>query len=305
MNPNNGKFGRVQQLVRTEELTQKKEPVVLFDKLARPVQTVAADLNKDKREDYITCEFGFRKGYLSWMENKGNGNFTRHVIKDYAGAIRAYVNDYNKDGLEDIWVLFTQEKEGIYLFTNKGKGEFFEEQLLSFPPIYGSSYFELCDFNEDGFLDIVYSCGDNNDYSIMLKPFHGVYIFLNNGKNQFSQKFFFPINGCYKVLARDFDNDGDFDLAAISFFADFQNRPEEGFVYLENKGNFVFHPYSLPEAQLGRWLTMDAGDIDGDGYIDIVLGNFSRGESFIKSKTNWKKGPPFIVLKNVGKQRAK
>jgi hypothetical protein len=80
-------------------------------------------------------------------------------------------------------------------------------------------------------------------------------------------------------------------------------QPEESFIYLENEGNFNFQPYSFPDAKLGRWLTMDAGDIDGDGRTDLVLGNFSLGPSFVKSNVDWKQSPPFIVLKNTGKSR--
>lgn len=61
--------------------------------------------------------------------------------------------------------------------------------------------------------------------------------------------------------------DGDLDIATISFFADYEKQPEEGFVYFENKGNFNFKPYSLKETKLGRWLTIDAGDFDGDEKI--------------------------------------
>ncbi|MEO6542319.1 MAG: hypothetical protein ABIN74_15050 [Ferruginibacter sp.] len=46
---------------------------------------------------------------------------------------------------------------------------------------------------------------------------------------------------------------------------------------------------------------MDAGDLDGDGKIDIVLGNFSIRPSAIPSAIDWTEGPPFIVLKNIGK----
>jgi hypothetical protein len=46
---------------------------------------------------------------------------------------------------------------------------------------------------------------------------------------------------------------------------------------------------------------MDAGDIDGDGKDDIILGNFSVGPSMMKNKVDWKKSPPFIILKNKGK----
>ncbi|MGN6540858.1 MAG: FG-GAP repeat domain-containing protein, partial [Ginsengibacter sp.] len=194
-----------------------------------------------------------------------------------------------------------QGDEGLFLFTNKGNGNFQQEEVLKFPPSYGSSYFELDDFNKDGYPDILYTCGDNGDYSRVLKPYHGVYIFINDGTNHFKQKFFFPIDGCYKAMARDYDGDGDLDIAAISFFADYAHQPQESFVYLENKGNLDFHPYSFREATLGRWLTMDAGDIDGDGKPDIILGNFSIGPEIIKQNVDWKHSPPCVILKNIGK----
>ena len=124
---------------------------------------------------------------------------------------------------------------------------------------------------------------------------------MSDKTNHFKQKYFFPINGCYKAIARDFDGDGDPDIATISFFADYERQPEESFVYLKNMGNFNFMPYSIPEASLGRWLTMDAGDIVGDGKTDLILGNFSIGPVMTKHHFDWKQSPPFIVLKNIGK----
>ena len=34
-----------------------------------------------------------------------------------------------------------------------------------------------------------------------------------------------------------------------------------------------FNPFTIKEYDQGRWLTMDAGDVDGDGDEDIVLGS--------------------------------
>ena len=301
LNPNNGKFGKIRRVEFNKEGEMEGQKV-LIDSLQRPVQALPIDLNNDGKLDYIACEFGFLTGALSWFENKGNDQFIKHVLRPLPGSIKVYVNDYNHDGLPDLWVLFAQGEEGIYLFTNKGHGQFDSKEVLRFPPMYGSSSFELADFNKDGYPDIVYTCGDNADYSVVLKPYHGVYIFINDGKNNFTQKYFYPINGCYKAIARDFDGDGDLDIATISFFADYEHQPEEGFVYLENHGNYNFAPFSIEETKKGRWLTMAAGDIDGDGRIDLILGNFCIGPTQRRSNYDWKKGPPILVLKNTGKK---
>ena len=95
--------------------------------------------------------------------------------------------------------LFAQGEEGIFLLQMLN-GNFEQKEVLRFPPVYGSSSFELVDLNNDGFPDIIYTCGDNADYSRVLKPYHGVYIFLNDGKNNFTQKYFYHIDGCYKQL---------------------------------------------------------------------------------------------------------
>ncbi len=299
INPNNGNHGSLQHITMDEKGKMLFDTSFHIAGLQRPVQSIKADLNADGRDDYLVCEFGYNTGALSWYENNGNNTFKRHILRDVPGAIKAYVNDYNHDGLPDLFVLFAQGEEGIFLFTNKGNGQFEQKEILRFPPSYGSSYFEMDDFNKDGFPDILYTCGDNADFSPVLKPYHGVYIFLNDGKYNFTQKYFYPINGCYKAMARDFDGDGDLDIATIAFFADYEKQPEEGFVYLENEGDFQFKPFSLPQANVGRWLTMDAGDVDGNGKQSILLGNFSVAPRNKKSKINWQQGPSFLVLKNI------
>ncbi|MHA4843461.1 FG-GAP repeat domain-containing protein [Flavitalea antarctica] len=301
LNPTNASLGSLSIGAGDTLRSDSAHLMKVATNLARPVALTSGDLNSDGRPDYVVCEFGNLTGALTWLEDKGNGKFARHVLKPLPGAIKAYIVDHNKDGLPDIWALFSQGSEGVIVYTNLGNGRFKEEKVLSFPSVYGSSYFELADFNKDGHPDIVYTCGDNADFSMVLKPYHGVYIFENDGKNKFRQEYFFPIHGCFKAIARDFDNDGDQDLATIAFFADFANQPEEGFVYLQNKGNYGFEAYTFPESEFGRWLTMDAGDVDGDGKTDIVLGNFSIRPTEIQAKNDWKKGPAFILLRNINR----
>jgi len=290
---NNSKHGSLIRVQIGKRGNIQADTQSLFDTLARPVQITSADINGDQKKDYLICEFGNANGSLLWMENKGKGKYLRHVIRAVAGAAKAYIRDYNHDGLPDILALFAQGEEGIFLFTNKGNGLFDQKQIVRFPPSYGSTSFELDDFNHDGFPDILYTCGDRGDGINQLKPYHGVYIFMNNGKNVFTKQYFFPINGCIKAMARDFDRDGDLDIAAIGFFTD-NWQPEEGFIYLDNKGNLDFESYSLPlETKFKKVMTMDVADLDGDGKLDIVLGHGFMGNKDLDDET-----PLFIVLKN-------
>jgi hypothetical protein len=130
---------------------------------------------------------------------------------------------------------------------------------------------DIADFNHDGNFDILYTNGDNADYSTILKPYHGVRVFMNDGKNKFSESWFYNMHGASQALARDFDGDGDIDIAAISFFPDFKNHPEEGFIYFENDGK-TFKPHTTPMTKDSRWLVMDAADVDQDGDCDLLLG---------------------------------
>ncbi|HEY6902103.1 MAG TPA: VCBS repeat-containing protein, partial [Puia sp.] len=281
--PNNAPAGHVDRLSVPMHVAASGRPLpVVYDSLLRPVALATADLNGDGRKDMVVSEFGYIKGELVWLENMAGGKYEKHVLRNIAGAIRVEIEDYNHDGLPDIWALFAQGDEGIFRYTNQGKGQFKEEVLLRFPPSYGSAYFELADFNGDGAPDLVYAAGDNGDFSTVLKPYHGVYIFLNDGQGHFDEgrKYFFPINGCFRAMARDFDGDGDLDIACIAYFADFKHQPEEGFVYLENKGGgtpgggvpgggasdggaqrgMKFTPHSVPGTEVGRWITMDVAD---------------------------------------------
>jgi hypothetical protein len=180
---------------------------------------------------------------------------------------------------------------------NKGKLQFEEKTLLTFPPIYGSSSFEIADLNKDGKDDIVYTAGDNADFTTILKPYHGVYIFENQGNFIYKQTQFFRQNGAYKCLTRDFDMDDDLDIVSISLFPDVENRPREGFLILENK-NMNFAINTLPINHLGRWSVMDAGDLDGDGDIDMVLGSHPVAKFPAGFDQAWKQGSGLVVLRN-------
>jgi hypothetical protein len=274
MDPNDQSKGEIQQYDPIG-----KNLTTLLDSLKRPVHLEKVDLNLDGLDDYIVCNFGNYTGSLEVVENRANGNFIKHTVSSVPGARNTIVHDINGDGLPDFLALVTQGNERIIQYTNKGNFSFEEKTLLQFQPVYGSSYFEIADFDRDGFFDILYTNGDNADFSSILKPYHGVRIFLNDGKNQFRESWFYPMHGASMAKAVDFDKDGDLDIAAIAFFPNFKETPEQGFLYFENDGQGNFTPQATPLANSGRWLVMETADYDGDGDTDILLGalNFPSG----------------------------
>jgi hypothetical protein len=298
ISPSDQKNGR---LVTFDTTFTVQYPPVNIDHLPRSVEFTYADLDMDGKEDAIVCGFGNNTGKLAWYsDSKVSGE---HILSNMPGARKVEIGDFNKDGRPDIMVLMTQAWEGITIWYNQGKGKFKEKKILRFSPVFGASYFELEDFNKDGFPDILLTNGDNWDYSRISKNYHGVRIYLNDGKFNFKEKWFFPLYGTSKAIARDFDNDGDLDIAAISFYNTLED-PSNGFVYFSNEGNFTFRPSSLSAGALGKWLTMEAGDFDHDGDIDIVLGSYFHNVeemSRLITSVDASSFPQLLVLNNTTK----
>ena len=267
-----------------------------------------ADLNGDGLEDLVVCAYGNMLGRLSWFEAKGGTNYTEHILLDKPGSLRTMVRDLNGDGHPDIAVLVAQALESFMIFLGDGKGGFEKRIIFQRPPSWGHSGFEMADFNGDGKPDLLVTNGDNADFTTSPpRAHHGIRIYLNRGNLEFKESYFFPMNGAYRAVARDFDGDGDLDIAAISFFPDYEKSPRESFVYLENQAgtnSLEFAASTFRESITGRWLTLEAGDIDGDGDDDIVLGSLVEMPTAVPEfvKNLWKeKGPSVLVLRNTRK----
>ncbi len=271
-----------------------------IENLHRPTEAVEVDLDRDGTPELVISEFGFLTGRLAyWQKNKNDGTYRPYPITTQSGALKTIAHDWNRDGWPDLLVLFGQGDERISVFINQKDGTFQEKVLRRFPPSYGSMDFDLQDFDKDGKPDLLYVCGDNADYSRILKPYHGLYIFRNEGSDTFAQEYFFPVNGAYRAQVADFDQDGNLDIALISFFANYARTPQESFVYFASDGGFDFDAFTTPSGGRGRWITLDTGDVDGDGNIDVILGNCAAADGYDRLYNSlWTDSPPYLILKN-------
>ena len=275
-----------------------KTPVL--SELYRTTQAEFADLNGDGVDDLVVCQYGNNVGRFSWFETAKDGTRQEHVLINKSGAIQTEIRDFNGDGLPDIAVLFAQETESLYLLTNQGKGMFSQRVVFQRPPVFGHTGFEMVDFDKDGRLDFLVTNGDNGEYASPLKKYHGIRLYLDRGE-RYEHVFLYPLNGAFKAVARDFDGDGDLDIAVISFYPDYENSPQESFVYLENFGNLRFRAQTFRECISGRWIVMDVGDLDGDGDLDLVLGSYIRGPTDVPDflMRDWETvGPSVVILRN-------
>ena len=271
--------------------------------LHRPTDVLPVDLNQDGREDLVVTEHGHMLGSVFWLEKTDEG-YKRHTLLDLPGGLNVASGNFNDDGIPDLVILTGQAREAVHLFLSTGPGEFEHRMILMRQPAWGHSHIEVMDFNKDGHLDLLITNGDNGELeNYPPKPYNGIRLHLNDGKNNFNETFFFPQYGAYRAVAEDFDGDGDLDIASIAFFGRYDLSPDTGFVYLQQDKPLEFTAHTLPATQGGRWLTMDAGDIDKDGDIDIALGAFNDGpgqDNFPPQfNDQWQKNPvPVLILKN-------
>lgn len=287
-------------IVRYAKNGNKSKSIAIID-LQRPVDFVIADLNANGKEDLVICEFGKYSGGLSFFSQNGD-EYVKKYLSQKPGATVVKLVDWDNDGDKDLIVLYGQAEEGIYYYENDGKANFKESKLLSFPATYGSIHIDIVDIDKDGDEDIVYSCGDNADYPAILKPYHGVRILKQTAPLTFAEEVFLPLNGAYKSIAGDFDNDGILDIAAISFFPNYEYNALQYFTLFKGKENDVYEPYELAKDNLGRFCTMDVKDVDKDGDLDIVLGSLSfevmpRAMRYLEEE--WAADAiPFVYLEN-------
>ena len=278
------------------------EPPVLSG-LPRTTDANQADLNGDGRPDLVVSCFGNNLGRLSWWESMADGTYREHELLPIPGTLRTEVADFDGDGRLDIAALVAQETEALFLFLGDGRGGFTRSTVFQRPPYWGHSHFNVVDFNRDGRPDFLVTNGDNGEFSSPAKRVHGVRLYASQAGGGWKEAFFLPLYGAYQSLVRDFDRDGDLDIASISFFPEYQKAPRGSFVLFRNEGGDRFTASTFRESATGRWVSMDAGDFDRDGAEDILLGSYIKGPTPVPTALldGWQKsGRPLLLLRNTG-----
>jgi len=296
------------QVLNIENIgTEQQRTRMLINGFNRLTSFTKHDLNGDNLKDMVLTGFGSRNdpvthGEVSiywqtpaleklWESAPTQvppgplpGGFRKTaLVVDTPGNLGTIVDDFNNDGRPDILSLEADQLQQIVLFANKGNERFERQVLMQWPVIWGNQMFSATDFNGDSLTDLLVTNGDQNFATEKPSlPYHGVRIFENNGDLTFTEKFFYPVYGATRFIAKDLDGDGDLDIVGIAMFPRLHGeRMTETFVYLENQGNYEFTASTLPEEYFGRWMSIAIGDINKDKKPDIVLGrirDFFAGE---------------------------
>jgi hypothetical protein len=263
-----------------------------------PRSLEAADFNGDGRPDLVAA---CNSGFISILVNLGGGKFApEHVIPVKRSALSIAAADYDGDGRVDLAVS-TELGYVISVFLNRGNLQFIGpiETAVPSAPFYLSS----ADFNEDGRPDIISGTGGGAN---------SVLVLLNTGGGKFAVREDQPvprapipqgwadlIDSMIEVLARDLDGDGHADIIAAYYYLG-PERPKYDdrvlVLFGDGKGGFQ-GPFF--RTNTGTY-TLGAGDADGDGRIDLVLGE-GRAERVDVLLNTGKRDDPGMLVQHSAK----
>ncbi len=274
--PNNDRIGTVVVLENRGERGFVER--VILENTSRVTDVKAADLDGDGRVDLVLGQFGYDQGEVRWLRQTAPWTFEPRTLLELSGAMNVCVADFNGDGLPDVAAQMSQQWEEIYLFTNRGRGEFTRSRIWgSANEDYGSSGMTVADLNRDGRPDLVFANGDGFGPAVVPGPrsYHGLQWLENRGDGYFAYHRIGDMSGAYSPEVVDLDGDGELDVVAVAAFIekDSRQQPVPSVVWFRNNGDLSFEKRPLafrPQHQV----TVTVGDFDGTGRPSLVTGGF-------------------------------
>lgn len=261
------------KLVLLENRDGRFEPRTLLDDVRRVVDAQPADFDDDGDIDLAVAVFGYLRGQVLWLENRGELRFRDHELLSSPGTIHVPVADYDRDGDLDIAAVVSQEEEEVWGFENLGKGRFTPRRLwMTVNYDLGSAGLVKSDLDGDGDEDMLLPVGDNlEDAHSIAQPYHGCFWFENQGEWKFAPRRIATFPGTYAAATGDLDADGDQDVVLCSMVNDWEDPTAASLTWLENDGHEKFTQHKIASRPI-MLVTVACGDLNRDKRIDVVAG---------------------------------
>jgi hypothetical protein len=225
-----------------------------------------ADYNKDGNLDIAFANH--EQQYLSVLLGNGKGGFSPAPNSPIAVQVKPHTHgiisaDFNKDGNLDV-ATDSWEVDSIVVLYGDGRGNFPKHVYYA----TGKRPYQrlrTADVNQDGNPDIVTTNLDGNSATVL----------LGDGKGGFSSSLYDAGNSPFGVAIGDLNHDGHLDLAVINSPTISSKDGTDGLTILMGNGQGKFTRLKGSPFETGLGPTRVAiGDLNHDGYNDIVVTNF-------------------------------